>query len=223
MASEVPSAFAVRLYALLLYLYPAPFRREYGESMLQLFNDQRRAARGAGGYVMLWLKTLLDLARSVPAAHANAPGPSRGVVLVWSIVAILVVLFVVNALVLPNWISRMPSGAEAAQVAAAPELVAGPGPSGEYRAVARIAVAVLSTLLAFGAFLFALRQRFVLSGMAAFVAGGALTFVALATNPWIWLPLDQYPVAIAWALGIWPFAAVAWIALRVAARLNPGT
>jgi hypothetical protein len=69
---------------------------------------------------------------------------------------------------------------------------------------------------------FALRQRRLLSGAPAFIIGFALTFGALAMNPWIWLPLDQYPVAIAWALGIWPLTAAAWFVLAVSRRANPG-
>jgi hypothetical protein len=54
--------------------------------------------------------------------------------------------------------------------------------------------------------------------VAAFVAGAALTFMALAMNPWLWLPLDRYPAAIVWALGIWPLAAVAYVAAGIARR-----
>lgn len=217
MRTEPPGSFSARLYGLLLYLYPPSFRREYGEAMLQLFNDQHRAARGAGGYATLWLKTLRDVVRSVPAAHSSrrdgAARYSKGAVFVWTIVAILGFAFLLNALVLPAWISRTPSADEAAVVASSAL-----GPTGEYRTLARVAVAFVSTLLAAAAFLFALRQRRVLNGAAAFVAGAGLTFFALAVNPWIWLPLDEYPVAIGWALGIWPFAALGWIALTLAAR-----
>jgi hypothetical protein len=209
-----------KLYALLLYLYPPPFRREYGEAMLQLFNDQRRDVRGAGGHVMLWLKTLRDLVFSVPAAHASARGgasPSpKTVVMLWTIVAVLGVVFLLSAVVLPNSISKVPDAGEAALVASP-----GLGPPGEYRTVAQVAAALVSTLFAIGALRFALRQRRMLSGAPVFVVGAALTFNALAINPWIWLP-EQYPVAIAWALGIWPVAATAWIVLTVSRRPNAG-
>jgi hypothetical protein len=204
-----------RLYALLLYLYPKAFRREYGEAMLQLFHDQRRGVRGVGGHAMLWFKTLRDLVLSVPAAHSDAPRSSKSTVLVWTI-AIVGLVFVVNAVVLPSFISRMPSSAEVAPVVAD-----GAGPTGQYRAVAQVAVALISTALAFGALVFAQRRRNVLDGVAGFIVGAAITFVALAMNPWIWLPLAEYPVGVAWALGIWPLAFIAWIALRVAGRTRP--
>ena len=214
MRSRATRSIGARFYALLLYLYPTSFRREYGESMLQLFNDQRRAVNGAGGYAMLWLKTLRDLMLSVPAAHSNEPRPaSTGARFLWTLVVILGLAFLLNSLILPSMISRMPSDGVAAVVEA-------PGVelSGEYRAIAQVAAGVLSTFLVIGAFLFAVRQRSVANGAAAFVAGAALTFVALAMSPWLWLPLDRYPVAIAWALGIWPLAAVVWAVLRVMGR-----
>jgi hypothetical protein len=123
MASDRPVSFGARLYALLLYLYPPSFRREYGESMLQLFNDQRRSVRGAGGYAMLWWKTLRDLVLSLPAAHSNDASrrPSRGAAFVWTVLVILGLVFLVNGLILPSMISRMPSGdAAVAAVVEAP-------------------------------------------------------------------------------------------------------
>jgi hypothetical protein len=76
-------------------------------------------------------------------------------------------------------------------------------------------------LLACGAFLLAVHQRTLLTGAATFVAGAALTLIALAMLPWLWLPLDRYPPAIAWALGIWPLTAIAWAA-RLIVRWHQG-
>jgi hypothetical protein len=214
MSSRTARSIGSRCYALLLYLYPTSFRREYGESMLQLFNDQCRAVNGAGGHAMLWLKTLRDLLLSVPAAHSNEPRPaSTGARFVWTLLVVLALVFLLNSLILPAMISRMPSDGVAAVVEDP-----GVGPTGEYRAIAQVAVGLVSSLLVVGVFLFAVRQRSVATGAAAFVAGAALTFVALAASPWLWLPLDRYPVAIAWALGSWPLAAVVWAVLRVAGR-----
>ena len=217
MSAEAPRSFGVRLYALLLYLYPKSFRREYGESMLQLFNDQRRAVDGAGGYAMLWLKMLRDLVVSVPAAHSNGTRKSSaGGCFLWTVVVILGLVVLVNAVILPSVISRLPSTTTVEQVEAAAA-----APAGEYRAVAQVTAGVLSTLLAMGTFLFAAR-RSMATGLAAFIAGAALTFMVLATLPWLWLPLDRYPVAIAWALGIWPLAAIAWVDLIIVKRRQLG-
>lgn len=213
MDSEPRRSLGARLYALLIYLYPPSFRREYGESMLQLFNDQRRSVSGPGGHAMLWLKTLRDLLLSVPAAHSNGPRPSSTEArALFAVVVVIGLLFLLNALVLPQMISRLPSDGVATLVEAPTA-----GPSGEYRAVAQAAAGLVSTLLAGGALVFALRRRNLAAGAAVFVAGGVLTFMALAINPWLWMPFDRYPTAMAWAIGVWPLAAVAWVVLRVVA------
>jgi len=62
----------LRIYRFLLLAYPISFRRDYGRQMMQLFRDCHRDA-GAGphafGSSRLWLRTLLDLARTAPAEH----------------------------------------------------------------------------------------------------------------------------------------------------------
>jgi hypothetical protein len=50
------------VYGRLLWLYPASFRREYGEAMVQVFCDRLRDEPT----VRTWRRTLGDLARSVP-------------------------------------------------------------------------------------------------------------------------------------------------------------
>src|SRR4051794_6080102 len=57
----------LRTYRALLVLYPRSFRREYRESMLQLFGDCVRD-RGARA----WLRTVPDLVRTVPALRLEA-------------------------------------------------------------------------------------------------------------------------------------------------------
>jgi hypothetical protein len=54
---------AERLYAALLLAYPATFRREYGDGMLEAFRQLHRAHRGSG--VAFWMLLLNDTARSV--------------------------------------------------------------------------------------------------------------------------------------------------------------
>jgi len=56
-----------RLYGALLYLYPKKFRAAYGQQMHLTFRDACWVAyrrNGAGGLVVLWLPTLLDLFKS---------------------------------------------------------------------------------------------------------------------------------------------------------------
>jgi len=62
-------SFPERCYQTLLYLYPASFRREYGEPMQQAFRDQLRHA-GNGPKHGLWTRAAVDLLRSAAALHA---------------------------------------------------------------------------------------------------------------------------------------------------------
>jgi hypothetical protein len=167
MARDGRRSVGARLYALLLYLYPSSFRREYGEAMLQLFNDQRRSASGPGGRAMLWLKTLRDLLGSVPAAHSNEPRPtSQSPAVLLTVLVIIGLVFVVNGVVLPSMISRMPVGDVA-------ELVPAAAVPGATHTAAWVA-AIVSTLLALGALVLALRRRNRWNGVAVFVVGATL-------------------------------------------------
>ena len=61
-------------YNLLLHLYPASFRHEYGEEMRTLFARSRRDAAGhgpgtAGRLVALWVRTIAEIAANAPAVH----------------------------------------------------------------------------------------------------------------------------------------------------------
>ena len=65
-------AVSVSVYRFLLAAYPAEFREEYGEDMLQLFRDCALRAvgqSGSEGMVRLWAVTLLDLIKSLFEEH----------------------------------------------------------------------------------------------------------------------------------------------------------
>lgn len=65
-----------RFYRLFLAAYPAAFRQEYGEVMVQLFRDTARDAyrrRGLRGLAALWPSTLADLTISVIRQHQAKP------------------------------------------------------------------------------------------------------------------------------------------------------
>jgi hypothetical protein len=64
---SIPSM--VRLYRLLLRLYPADHRREYGMLMEQLFRDQYRKVLNQGGIRSLARLWFADFIISVPSAH----------------------------------------------------------------------------------------------------------------------------------------------------------
>lgn len=68
----------VGLYRRLLALYPTAFRAEYGDEMAQLFADQLRDARQAGGAVplaRLWAGTVADLVATALGQHAQKEAP----------------------------------------------------------------------------------------------------------------------------------------------------
>ena len=56
------------MYNLLLHLYPASFRNEYGEEMRRVF-ARDRAATGAAGALVLWLSTIVDMLGSAALVH----------------------------------------------------------------------------------------------------------------------------------------------------------
>jgi putative ABC transport system permease protein len=58
---------ALRLYRLLLKLYPAGFRESYGGPLQRDFQDEYAEVRGAGDRVRFWKRTLMDFLRSMPA------------------------------------------------------------------------------------------------------------------------------------------------------------
>ena len=56
------------MYNLLLHLYPASFRNEYGEEMRLLFARRRREA-GAAGAIGLWLSTIAEVCVNAAFVH----------------------------------------------------------------------------------------------------------------------------------------------------------
>lgn len=69
--SRVPLSIrvSVRIYRLLLWLYPRSFRRQYGSEMSRLFEEIAGEAvecRGGMGLALVWFRILLDTASAVP-------------------------------------------------------------------------------------------------------------------------------------------------------------
>ncbi len=69
-----------KIYAWLLKLYPAGFRRDYGPSAMQLFRDRLQAERGFSRRLRFWLDVIADLAVSFPREHwrQNPVHPAAG-------------------------------------------------------------------------------------------------------------------------------------------------
>ena len=58
-----------RLFGILLHLYPAQHRAEYGDAMAQHFRDMCREAyqcEGRRGLIKTWIKLVIDTLRNVP-------------------------------------------------------------------------------------------------------------------------------------------------------------
>jgi hypothetical protein len=65
----------LKLYRLLLHLYPTAFREEYAKAMEQEVRDEFPDAQTGFAVVWLWLRLLGDLAFSIPTLHSGArPG-----------------------------------------------------------------------------------------------------------------------------------------------------
>ena len=60
----------MRLYDLLLHLYPASFRNEYADEMRPLFAQRRRAARGLDVF-SLWSSTIAEVFTNATGAHLD--------------------------------------------------------------------------------------------------------------------------------------------------------
>jgi hypothetical protein len=60
----------MRVYDLLLRLYPASFRNEYGDEMRPLFARRRAQATGLG-IVTLWLGTIGEVVANAIAVHVD--------------------------------------------------------------------------------------------------------------------------------------------------------
>jgi len=90
---RIASSISERAYALTMRLYPRAFRDRFGEDMRELFRDQWKAARRAGGWrrvMQLWLFTVPSIiggafaerltavvSRRVSSADAYSPLPTR--------------------------------------------------------------------------------------------------------------------------------------------------
>jgi hypothetical protein len=92
---------SVAIYRRLLILYPADYRREYGDAMTQLFRDQCRdawASRRTWGLAILWFRALVDLTTSSTAERLHVPFALRAVALRISAV-VFALVFVFRVLV----------------------------------------------------------------------------------------------------------------------------
>jgi len=89
-----------RIYSLLLFAYPASFRRDYGSQMILLFRDCYRAERRQPKRIFrLWFRTLIDLLKTAPRERLQDPGKGveimkaiRNLVIAIIIYAVVIIL-----------------------------------------------------------------------------------------------------------------------------------
>jgi hypothetical protein len=97
------AAWSARLYRALLLVFPASFRRAYGDEMARAFRDLCRDARrtsGAGGVLALWPGALRDLLLAASAEHVGGLTMLR-LTMILSLAA--PALFVLDNLVFMVW------------------------------------------------------------------------------------------------------------------------
>ncbi len=75
----------LRLYRILLHLYPAAFREEYAKAMEQEFRDELAEAKMGPAVVWLCMRLLFDLAVSLPVQRSSEIGrDSRHALRLWA-------------------------------------------------------------------------------------------------------------------------------------------
>src|SRR4029450_471088 len=76
--------FSLRVYRLLLKLYPASFREDYHAPLQQQFREELVEVTGARALARFWARTLWDFARSMPVQLAREVGQdSRHALRLW--------------------------------------------------------------------------------------------------------------------------------------------
>jgi hypothetical protein len=70
--SKLALLASVRLYSLLIFVYPRSFRREYGAAIIMLFKDMSKDAirqKGCLGMLSVWLLVLPELGATAREQH----------------------------------------------------------------------------------------------------------------------------------------------------------
>lgn len=94
---RTPNLNSTAVYAKLVGLYPAPYRKRYGQPMVQTFDDMLEAEPSQAGKLIIWARALIDLPGSILKEHiTNGRGieMSRNVKI--ALAAIAIVLIVAN-------------------------------------------------------------------------------------------------------------------------------
>jgi hypothetical protein len=231
--TERVTSLSVLTYRLILQAYPYSFRREFGESMTQVFGDSvrdtwRRA--GFAGLARLWMRTVVDVVRSLFSAYV---GESRdpmftlavGIGILYACALVGVVGY--GALAFGEFYQPpafstfgAPDASEEALITAYERAMS--GEFGTYRTFTVIAGLSLAALLGVTSALFGLWQGSLPHGAAALLTGAVFTVVAFQLLPTVWFPLDRYPVGALWLMGGGiPVAACTCLLVMLLGRFRP--
>jgi len=227
------TSWSVRTYWLILQAYPYAFRREFGESMTQVFSDSVRATwnrAGLAGLATLWMRTVVDVVVSLYSAYVSETRDSM-----FRIAVGLSVLYVCALAATVGYgaigfgefyqppgfsVFGAPNAHEDVLLATYEQAMS--GHFGRYRLFTTAAGFSLAVLLGATAALFGLWQKSLPHGAGALAAGAALTIVAFELLPTVWFPLDRYPVGALWVMGGGiPLAACSWLLVTVLGRFGP--
>ena len=231
--ADALAAWSLRAYFIILRLYPTAFRLEFGDSMAQVFGDlveRERKERGPLGLLLLWIHTVVDVARSVALAYVGEGGRmmARAVLVLGVAYVCFLTLFTAYGanrfaeFYQPPAFNRAgaPDTVSEDTLVAVYEQSLG-GKFGTYKQLTFRTGIVLAIWLGLSSALFGRWQRSVLHGVGALVAGVLVTMAAFELLPSIWFPFDHYAVGFVWLMSGVPVAAATWIVLTLADRFMP--
>lgn len=98
-----------RLYKLLLVVYPAGFRRKYGQEMAQVFRDchrQQMREGGKQGVVRLWVRVVLDLIRTAPEEYLQSLGKGGMVMKALQKLSLAILVYAIVILTVGRFLSK---------------------------------------------------------------------------------------------------------------------
>lgn len=231
--TDKATSWSILTYQLILHAYPYSFRREFGESMTQVFGDSVRDAwkrAGLAGLARLWMRTVIDVVRSLFSAYVSEKRDSRfklavglSALYVCSLVGVVgygAIAF--GEFYQPPTFSKFgaPNAHEDLLIAAYEKAMN--GEFGAYRIFTAAAGFSLAVLLGATSALFGLWQKSPLHGAGALLVGTAFTVVAFQLLPTLWFPLDRYPVGALWLMGGGiPLAAGTCLLVMLLGRYGP--
>ena len=217
----------VFIYRVLLHAYPAPFRREYEQSMVQAFGDMskdRLRQRGMVGIIALWFRVIPDLVSSVLKESVSVPGGKMTVGAGGFYVVLLLVMVTYTAMAFSSFYS--PPSIDAHLDSNAVLEVWAKDFEAQYTEYIRflnLSRTCFALYLGIWAGAFGLWKDNLWQGLFVLVIGNMITMSALGLLPWVYHPLDRYPASALWVIGGGaPLSVISWILVSLRGRVFKG-